>query len=125
MEIEEIIQNELRNIYNDDKLIFDKSRFAGGLTNYNYIMEIHGTEYVIRQPGGMTDVMIDRKTEKINNQIAYVLETKIQYQGKVGIMYQAVILFEKNPILFVASSYNDVENYLTKFKKTTETIKLK
>ncbi len=40
-------------------------------------------------------------------------------------MYQAVILFEKNPILFVASSYNDVENYLTKFKKTTETIKLK
>jgi len=62
---------------------------------------------------------------KINNQIAYILETKIEYQGKVGIMYQAVILFEKNPILFVASSYNDVENYLTKFKKTTETIKLK
>lgn len=33
-------------------------------------MNIHGSDYVIRKPGIMTDLMIDRKIEKINNQIA-------------------------------------------------------
>lgn len=70
MKIEDLIQEKLRHIYNDDSIIFDKSRFAGGLTNYNYIMEIKGKEYVIRQPGSMTYLMIDRKIEKVNNLIA-------------------------------------------------------
>jgi Predicted choline kinase involved in LPS biosynthesis len=68
--IEDMIQQKLRLVFNDKDIIFNKSRFAGGLTNYNYIMEIHGIEYVIRQPGGMTNLMIDRKIEKINNTIA-------------------------------------------------------
>src|SRR5690554_5406484 len=67
--MEEIIQKKLRTIFNDDEIMFDKSRFAGGLTNYNYIMTIHGEEYVIRKPGGMTEQMIDRTVEKINNKI--------------------------------------------------------
>ncbi|HWT74828.1 MAG TPA: phosphotransferase [Mobilitalea sp.] len=71
--IEDIVQKKLRTVFNDKSIIFDKSRFAGGLTNYNYIMDIHGTEYVIREPGGMTSVMIDRKIEKINNNIAMEL----------------------------------------------------
>lgn len=70
MKIDELVQTKLRLVFNDDSIIFDKSRFAGGLTNYNYIMNIQGTEYVIRQPGGMTNQMIDRKMEKINNHIA-------------------------------------------------------
>ncbi len=70
MKIEELVQKKLRLFFNDESIIFDKSRFAGGLTNYNYIMDIKGTEYVIRQPGAMTDQMIDRKIEKINNRIA-------------------------------------------------------
>lgn len=70
MKMEELVQKKLRLVFNDDSIIFDKSRFAGGLTNYNYIMNINGTEYVIRQPGGMTDKMIDRKIEKVNNLIA-------------------------------------------------------
>ncbi len=70
MKIEDLIQTKLRHIYNDDSIIFDKTRFAGGLTNYNYIMNIRGTEYVIRQPGDMTHLMIDRKIEKTNNLIA-------------------------------------------------------
>ena len=70
MKIEDLIQEKLRNIYNDDTIVFDKSRFAGGLTNYNYIMNIKGTEYVVRQPGTMTHLMIDRKIEKVNNLIA-------------------------------------------------------
>lgn len=70
MKMEELVQKKLRIVFNDDSIIFDKSRFVGGLTNYNYLMKIKGTEYVVRQPGGMTDQMIDRKIEKINNRIA-------------------------------------------------------
>lgn len=68
--MDELIQKKLRLIFNDESIVFDKSRFAGGLTNYNYIMDIGGTEYVVRQPGGMTNEMIDRKIEKINTAIA-------------------------------------------------------
>jgi thiamine kinase-like enzyme len=70
MKMEEIVQQKLRQFFKDDSIIFDKSRFAGGLTNYNYIMDIKGTEYVIRMPGGMTNQMIDRRIEKANNHIA-------------------------------------------------------
>jgi thiamine kinase-like enzyme len=70
MKIEELVQNKLRHVFNDESIVFDKSRFAGGLTNYNYIMNIRGIEYVIRQPGGMTDQIIDRKMEMVNNNIA-------------------------------------------------------
>ncbi|WP_342429369.1 phosphotransferase [Neobacillus sp. FSL H8-0543] len=69
MNMEEIIQKKLRLVFNDESIIYDKSRFAGGLTNYNYIMNIQGLEYVIRQPGGMTDQIIDRKVEHLNNTI--------------------------------------------------------
>jgi len=73
MKIENIVQKKLRIVFNNEDIIFDKSRFAGGLTNYNYIMDINGTEYVIRQPGGMTNLMIDRSVEKVNNNIALEL----------------------------------------------------
>lgn len=68
--LDDIIQQKIRAVFDDNNIIFDKSRFAGGLTNYNYIMNIHGIEYVIREPGGMTNLMIDRRIEKINNNIA-------------------------------------------------------
>lgn len=70
MRIETVVQEKLRTVFKDESIVFDKSRFAGGLTNYNYIMDIAGSEYVIRQPGGMTEHIIDRKQEKINNSIA-------------------------------------------------------
>ncbi|ABR49958.1 Choline/ethanolamine kinase [Alkaliphilus metalliredigens QYMF] len=70
MSIEAVVEKKLQTYFQDDSIEFDKSRFAGGLTNYNYIMQIKGTEYVIRQPGGMTNKMIDRKVEKENNRIA-------------------------------------------------------
>jgi len=65
-----LVQEKLRHVFQDESIVFDKSRFAGGLTNYNYIMNIKGTEYVIRQPGGMTEQIIDRKIEGVNNNIA-------------------------------------------------------
>lgn len=70
MRMEELVQEKLRNIFNDESIFFDKSRFAGGLTNYNYILNIDGSEYVVRQPGCMTSQMIDREIEQVNNNIA-------------------------------------------------------
>jgi len=70
MKMEELVQNTLRQVFEDDSIIYDRSRLAGGLTNYNYIMEIKGNEYVVRQPGGMTNLMIDRRIEKVNNALA-------------------------------------------------------
>lgn len=70
MNMEELVQRKLRLFFEDERIVFDKSRFAGGLTNYNYIMNIHGTEYVIRKPGNLTDQMIDRRIERVNNGIA-------------------------------------------------------
>lgn len=70
MKMDEIVQQKLRFIFNDETIIFDKSRFVGGLTNYNYIMNIHGKDYVVRKPGGMTNQMIDRHIEKVNNFLA-------------------------------------------------------
>ena len=68
--MEELVQEKLRHAFHDESIVFDKSRFAGGLTNYNYIMNIKGIDYVIRQPGGMTEQIIDRKIERVNNNIA-------------------------------------------------------
>jgi thiamine kinase-like enzyme len=68
--IEELVQEKLRYIFQDESIVFDKSRFAGGLTNYNYFMNIKGIDYVVRQPGGMTEHMIDRKVERVNSMIA-------------------------------------------------------
>ncbi len=68
--MDDLVQKKLRLVFHDGNIVFDKSRFTGGLTNYNYIMNIKGIEYVIRQPGGMTNQMIDREIEKVNNTIA-------------------------------------------------------
>lgn len=88
MKMEELVQEKLRQVFNDQNIVFDKSRFAGGLTNYNYIMNIKGIEYVIREPGGMTEQIIDRKIEKINNNIASefgVNSNSIYFDEKSGI----------------------------------------
>jgi len=99
MKMEELVQQKLRLVFNDDSIIFDKSRFAGGLTNYNYIMNIKGTEYVVRQPGGMTNLMIDRKIEKANNLIAseFGLNSECVYFDEVsGIKFSIYIKSSKN-----------------------------
>jgi hypothetical protein len=73
-------------------------------------------------------IKLDNKTitkTKINNHTAYILETKIKSDNKDGIMYQAVLVSENTTLIFMASAFNDTENYLAKFKKTAETIKEK
>lgn len=99
MKIEQQIQATLQKVFQDESILFDQSRFAGGLTNYNYIMKIHGTEYVIRRPGDLTDEMIDRKAEKINNEIASELgvnSTCIFFDDSTGIKISIFIKDSNN-----------------------------
>jgi thiamine kinase-like enzyme len=99
MKMEELVQEKLRLVFNDNNIVFDKSRFAGGLTNYNYIMNIKNTEYVIRQPGGMTDLIINRKNEKVNNIIASELDLNskcIYFDDISGIKISEYVKNSKN-----------------------------
>ncbi|MGL4697279.1 phosphotransferase [Enterococcus larvae] len=97
--IEQIIEDKLREVFQDDTLTFDRSVFAGGLTNYNYIMNIHGDDYVIRQPGKLTEQMIDREIEQVNNGIASqfgVNSECIYFDAETGIKISRFIPDSKN-----------------------------
>ena len=126
MRMEEIIQKKLRLIFNDDSIVYDKSRFAGGLTNYNYIMNIKGTQYVIRQPGGMTEVMIDRKIEKINNNIASDLGLNsecIYFDENTGIKISVYIENSKNIALGNPHCPKNIKSVSRLMKKTHSSLK--
>ncbi len=62
---------------------------------------------------------------KINNHSAFVLETKVKYDSKDGMVYQVVLKLENTTLLFLSNAFSDIENYLIKYKKTVETIKIK
>ncbi|WP_350343919.1 choline kinase family protein [Proteinivorax tanatarense] len=120
MNIEEVIQNKLRKIFDDESIVFDKSRFAGGLTNYNYIMNIKGIEYVIRKPGGMTDQMIDRKVEKVNNNIASkfgINSQCIYFDEHTGIKISLYIENSKNIALLDPNCNKNIKNVSEVMKK--------
>ena len=74
---EQNIEHILHQIFNDENISYDHSRFAGGLTNYNYFVEIHGDEYIVREPGVSTELMINRFAEHVNNDIASKLGIKL------------------------------------------------
>lgn len=121
MKIEDIVQSKLRSIFNDEDLIYDKSRFAGGLTNYNYIMNIKGSEYIIRQPGGMTNQMIDRRIEKVNNRIASELGLNSQcvYFDEIsGIKISAYIKNSQNVAVSNPSKSENLTAVSSLLKKT-------
>jgi thiamine kinase-like enzyme len=121
MKMEELVQEKLRLVFNDDSIIFDKSRFAGGLTNYNYLMNIKGIEYVVRQPGGMTNLMIDRKIEKDNNRIAseFGLNSECVYFDEIsGIKISVYIKNSKNIAQTDPSSLINLRAVSSLMKKT-------
>ncbi len=126
MEIDNIVEKKLRDVFNDKNINFDKSRFAGGLTNYNYIMNIRGTEYVIRQPGGMTNLMIDRNIEKVNNNIAFELGLNsdcIYFDEISGIKISTYIRNSKNIALIDPchpSNLIAVSNVMKKLHSSTK-----
>lgn len=99
IDIENKITQVLRELFNDAELEFDKSRFAGGLTNYNYLMDIQGQTYVIRKPGALTDQIINRTIEKENNAVACGLGMNsecLYFDDKTGIKISYFIKDSQN-----------------------------
>lgn len=126
MKIEELVQEKLRMVFNDNSVVFDKSRFAGGLTNYNYLMDIKGTDYVVRQPGGMTELMIDRKVEKENNRIAseFGMNSKCVYFDEIsGIKISVYIKNSKNIAQTDPSSLTNLRAVSGLMKRTHSSLK--
>lgn len=120
MNMEDVVQKTLQRIFHDDTIVFDKSRFAGGLTNYNYIMDIKGKEYVVRQPGGMTGQMIDREREGINNKIASELglnSESIFFDENTGIKVSIYIKNSKNIAQTDPSSPTNLKSVSNLMKK--------
>lgn len=120
MTMEELVQQKLRHVFRDESIVFDKSRFAGGLTNYNYIMDIKGTEYVIRQPGGMTEQIIDRKIERVNNNIASefgINSDCIYYDEDSGIKISLYIKNSQNMAHADPGSYKNLKSVSSLMKK--------
>lgn len=120
MKMEDLVQNTLRQFFCDDSIIFDRSRLAGGLTNYNYLMDIKGTEYVVRQPGGMTNLMIDRGIEKVNNAIVSELgiNSECVYFDEVsGIKISVSIKDSKNIAQSDPNSFRNLEAVSAVMKK--------
>ncbi|WP_426583698.1 hypothetical protein [Mucilaginibacter sp. R-33] len=73
-------------------------------------------------------IKLDNKTiskTKIGNYTAYVLNTKTTLNGTAGVMYQVALVGENSSLLFMGSAYSNTSNYLVKFKKTVESIKIK
>jgi len=62
---------------------------------------------------------------KINDYPAYILQTDIELKNKKGIMYQVLLVGKDKCVLFIGNAYNDADNYLTKFKRTAESITIK
>lgn len=121
MRMEDLVQEKLRHTFHDESIVFDKSRFAGGLTNYNYIMNIKGIEYVIRQPGGMTEQIIDRKIERVNNNIASqfgVNSDCIYFDEYSGIKISIFIKDSQNMALADPCSPKNLESVSGIMKKT-------
>lgn len=119
--IEQIIEEKLHLIFDDTSIVFDKSRFAGGMTNCNYIMNIHGTEYIIRKPGNMTSKMIDRKIEGINNKIASefgINSDCIYFDEITGIKISVYIKNSQNIALADPSSPDNITAVCNLMKKT-------
>lgn len=119
--IEQIITEKLREIFKDQELQFDKSRYTGGMTNSNFIMDIHGIEYVIRQPGFMTEHMIDRKIEAVNNIIASDLGINsncIYFDAETGIKISTYIKNSKNIALCDPFSEANITAVCDLMKKT-------
>ncbi|MBP1743056.1 MAG: hypothetical protein H6Q58_34 [Firmicutes bacterium] len=126
MKMEDLVQNTLRQFFGDDSIIFDRSRLAGGLTNYNYLMDIKGTEYVVRQPGGMTNLMIDRRIEKVNNAIVSELgiNSECVYFDEVsGIKISVSIMNSKNIAQTDPNSYENLSAVSDVMKKVHSSCK--
>lgn len=65
------------------------------------------------------------KETKIGEYTAMILDTKINLQGRKGLVYQVVLLGENQAMIFIGSGYSAIEELRDKYIKTVETIKMK
>lgn len=65
------------------------------------------------------------KEKKIGDYDALVLDSKIECQGKKGIIYQLVLTNGNESMVFIGTAYEDIKNFRKKFIKTAKTIKFK
>jgi hypothetical protein len=62
--------------------------------------------------------------EKINEYSAYTLETKFKQQNKPGMIYQAILIGKYSSLAFLGIAYDNLGDYMKKFKETVKTIKI-
>lgn len=62
---------------------------------------------------------------EINEKKAFVLETEIEKEGKNGWINQTIIIEENSCLIFIASTFSEIEDYKTKFRETVKTLKEK
>jgi len=65
------------------------------------------------------------KEKKIGDYDGLVLDSKIEYQGKKGIIYQLALTNGNESMVFIGTAYEDIKNFRKKFIKTAKTIKFK
>jgi hypothetical protein len=63
--------------------------------------------------------------KKINDYPAHTLETRFNLKNRNGIFYQAILIGENSSVTFLGCAYDNMDDYLLKFKKTVESIKIK
>ena len=66
-EVKDLIVNNLNVSRDEIKEVYS----VGGMTNKNYKVLVNDEYYIVRIPGNGTSSMIDRKSEIINNRLAY------------------------------------------------------
>jgi hypothetical protein len=72
-----------------------------------------------------TKIEFDNKTisrTTINGHHSFILESKMTYQYKEGIIYISYIIMDNKTVVFTGSAFNDTATYLEKFEKTVQTI---
>lgn len=88
------IEGVLRSVFKDDSFCYNRLNFAGGLTNYNYIIKYNRHSYVVREPGFKSNEMIDRAAEQINNEITSKLGINskcIYFDSETGIKISRLV----------------------------------
>ena len=61
---------------------------------------------------------------ELSGYTSFVLESKIEMNGKNGVLFQAVIMGENSGLLFLGSSFSEIEKYKDIFKRTSMSFKI-
>lgn len=65
------------------------------------------------------------KKEKLGEYDAFVLETDYEMEDEKGALFQAVLLGENRSVVVLGNTVADLNEMMQKFKKTTQSIKIK